>query len=938
MPSVSDHNKNFIFSVIMAIHNTGRYLDQSISSLLNQTIDYAVIQIILINDGSIDNSEEICLKYKKLYLNNIIYIKTKNEGVSKARNLGMRYAKGEFINFLDPDDYWDYKAFEYVLKFFKNESSINFVSGRLKFFEGRNDYHPLDYKFYKTRIVNLNKEYNCIQSSSSTSFFRKSYIFGKKFEEGLLSGEDTRFVNEILLINPKMGLIKEAVYFCRRREDSSSRTQTQKTDIKFYFNTINDVSLYLIERSKFLYNKILPFIQFYVAYDLLYRIESPSYKYLNLSNYIKYYHLIDKILLKIEDKYIMEQKNGDKKLKIAALSKKYNRDLRYDIIYENGTLKYKEYNLINLRTARNLIIWKKITIEKNILYLEGVDNLWIPKDNYFYFCKLGNKTFYPKIEPYSNNDFITMFGVIEKGKIISFNIPIENKDIQILYTFFSYMNNTLEILTTPGYFSGIPSLSEGYFISENYILKRSNNRLTLYKYNEYLEKYFEYQYCNQLKILDKSYILNLRKSLKAYRRRIKRRKFKKEIWIINDKKDKAGDNGEYFFRYLNNKKLLEVNIYFVILKNSSDYQRLKKIGNILDLNSYEYKNMFLKSDKLISSVSEFWVDNPFGDDKKYIRDLYNFKFIYIQNGIIKDDLSNYLHRIKRNIDLFITSTKKEYNSILSFEYGYNKNNILLTGLPRFDELENYNKYSNNKKIDDKIILIMPTWRKYIKAKRESPLYKNIYSDTFKYTKFYNFYNDLINDFRLMKMMQLYNYTGIFCLHEYFGAQWIDFKENKLFKIKNECNYKELLIKGSLLVTDYSSIFFDFAYLKKPVIYTHFDYKEYRLNQYIEGYFNYRRDGFGNVYNNLNKTIDAIIKEMKNGCKLNKKYLRRINEFFTFFDEHNNDRLFGNINKITNINIKINIMNKIYMSEFCSFLILLKIIKIINRLSNIFILK
>jgi hypothetical protein len=263
----------------------------------------------------------------------------------------------------------------------------------------------------------------------------------------------------------------------------------------------------------------------------------------------------------------MEQKNGDKKLKIAALSKKYNRDLRYDIIYENGTLKYKEYNLINLRTARNLIIWKKITIEKNILYLEGVDNLWIPKDNYFYFCKLGNKTFYPKIEPYSNNDFITMFGVIEKGKIISFNIPIENKDIQILYTFFSYMNNTLEILTTPGYFSGIPSLSEGYFISENYILKRSNNRLTLYKYNEYLEKYFEYQYCNQLKILDKSYILNLRKSLKAYRRRIKRRKFKKEIWIINDKKDKAGDNGEYFFRYLNNKKLLEVNIYFVIWLN-----------------------------------------------------------------------------------------------------------------------------------------------------------------------------------------------------------------------------------------------------------------------------------------------------------------------------------------------------------------------------------
>ena len=131
---VIDQNKNFIFSVIMAIHNTGRYLDQSIGSLLNQTINFEKIQIILINDGCIDNSEEICLKYKKLYSNNIIYIKTKNEGVSKARNLGMNFAKGEFINFLDPDDFWDYKAFEYVLGFFNNQSSINFVSGRLKIF------------------------------------------------------------------------------------------------------------------------------------------------------------------------------------------------------------------------------------------------------------------------------------------------------------------------------------------------------------------------------------------------------------------------------------------------------------------------------------------------------------------------------------------------------------------------------------------------------------------------------------------------------------------------------------------------------------------------------------------------------------------------------------------------------------------------------------
>ena len=249
-----------------------------------------------------------------------------------------------------------------------------------------------------------------------------------------------------------MGLIREAVYFCRRREDLSSRTQTQKTDVTFYFSTIKKVSQYLIDRSKFLYHMILPFIQYYVAYDLMYRIETLSYKYLNLSNYMKYCQLIEKLLINIEDKYIMEQKNVDKKFKMAAHSKKYNRDLRYDINYENGTLKYKEYKLINLRTAKNIIIWKKIIIEKNILHIEGVDNLWIPKENYFYFCKLGNKTFYPKIEQYSNNDFITVFGVVEKGKIVVFNIPIEKEKIQVLYMFISYRNNSCEILSTPGYF------------------------------------------------------------------------------------------------------------------------------------------------------------------------------------------------------------------------------------------------------------------------------------------------------------------------------------------------------------------------------------------------------------------------------------------------------------------------------------------------------
>ena len=124
-----------IVIIIIAIYNSGRYLDDSIGSLINQTFDFQKIQIILVNDGSVDETEEICLSYKNLYSENIIYIKIDHSGVSRARNIGKKYSSGTYINFLDPDDKWKDNAFKLILRFFENFTDINFVLGRIKFFE-----------------------------------------------------------------------------------------------------------------------------------------------------------------------------------------------------------------------------------------------------------------------------------------------------------------------------------------------------------------------------------------------------------------------------------------------------------------------------------------------------------------------------------------------------------------------------------------------------------------------------------------------------------------------------------------------------------------------------------------------------------------------------------------------------------------------------------
>ena len=103
-------------SIIIPVFNVEKYLNKCLDSVFNQDIPYSDYEVILVNDGSTDNSEEIILKYKKQFPN-LKYYKQKNSGPSKARNKGLDHATGEYIWFVDADDWIASNSLNRLLKY-----------------------------------------------------------------------------------------------------------------------------------------------------------------------------------------------------------------------------------------------------------------------------------------------------------------------------------------------------------------------------------------------------------------------------------------------------------------------------------------------------------------------------------------------------------------------------------------------------------------------------------------------------------------------------------------------------------------------------------------------------------------------------------------------------------------------------------------------------
>lgn len=353
----------------------------------------------------------------------------------------------------------------------------------------------------------------------------------------------------------------------------------------------------------------------------------------------------------------------------------------------------------------------------------------------------------------------------------------------------------------------------------------------------------------------------------------------KKLWLIAEEGD-ARDNGYYFFEYMNNKHK-EIKCYYAISKKSKNYANFPYKDKSVSFGSIRHWLYYMSADLNISSQKSGNPDPIFWYIIHVIFSAYNNR-VFLQHGVTINNVE-WLHYEKTKFKSFITATKKEDEEIRK-NFGYPDKSICLAGFSRWDKLKDDS--------DGKTILIMPTWRKYLGVKNNS-----IFNRTdFTHTDYYKKWNSLLNNKKLIRYIEKNNIKLCFYPHQNMQKLLSLFttssKNVSLLSMDN--NISDAFNKSTLMITDYSSVLFDFAYLRKPAIYYQFDEDEYREKQYGKGHFDYRKDGFGPVITDETDLVDEIIDLMNTGIK--QKYLKRIEKAFIFKHGNNSERIYNYLMK------------------------------------------
>lgn len=863
---------NFYISIIRLVGNEILTIEESIDSIIAQNRDFEEnIQLILLDTGSSDGSYQIAQKYKEKYPKNVKLLKS-NEGsfaFGVYFNQALEEADGEFIHFFDNRSELSKNAFSEAKKYLKKYSSeVDIVQIPTYYFDKKlkKELPKLDY--VKTDIVDVTEHINHSIIYYGAAFIKKDAIGDLRFNEDLLDCDIDLFLTEILSKKEKYALVQSATFlrFKRRLDDDLKTKEYVENKFKFFFD-------YFIDKFD---GNVPRYVQYILTSELnpIIRIEDLNEFYDSKEEidgfWEKLYRVLD--VLNFEDLEVHEEvPRITRSFLVYLKNKDFHVESREDL--NKVFLKSNDY-LINslhfhkLRIDIVEVIGDMLNMSVSFSSNCYTENLTIELTREFADGK--REVFTGKFVEYptTNRRIRRFLGVDWQFPYnMDFKIPLTNREVSDLTFKIIYDDDERHIAMDNSIifreFAGLSGLG-------NYLIK--NGRIIYFRGKTFSIR--PYSYLLVLKLELKSIVRILRSGgpflLQGIFYRIvyvllypfwKNR----TIWLFIDRDIIADDNAEHLFKYCIQQDD-GIEKYFIINKDSPDYERLSSsLDNVVAFGSFKHKIKYLFSEKIMISQVTRGILNPFTHENSYLYEgLSTYKFCFLQHGVTKDDISWWIKKFHKNLFMFLTVSDLERDSMVNGHYNYEEDRIPVLGFPRYDNLKND---------PQKEILFIPTWRRNL----DNP------EDILK-SDFLKSINSFLSNERLIKKAKELGYKIVFRPHPELW-KFLDFI-NLDDVVLSEGPYQEMFKTASVMITDYSSVAFDFAYLKKPVIY--YQDGEYH---YGEGYYDYETMGFGKVVFDEDELIDKVIEYMENDCRMEDEYVKRVDSFFKFTDKNNCKRVY-----------------------------------------------
>lgn len=345
----------------------------------------------------------------------------------------------------------------------------------------------------------------------------------------------------------------------------------------------------------------------------------------------------------------------------------------------------------------------------------------------------------------------------------------------------------------------------------------------------------------------------------------------KPVWLVGERPHKAQDTGFHFFRYLRERHP-EIDAYYVIDPASPEYRNVAPLGNVLAPRSKEHIRAALTAERVLGSHHPDFV---YPLRTRRFRRAVRATRVFLQHGVMgtKWMVPNYGKGTPGfETDLFIVSSEREKQYIVS-DFGYDPGEVAVTGLSRFDALLTPDVAPRRQ------VLVMPTWRDWLQD-----------ADRYLASEYHQRWSQFLHDPRLHDLAERHGLEVVFCLHPNMAAFTALFDDAPVRVIsQGEVDVQHLLKESAMLVTDYSSVGFDFSFLHRPVAYYHFERRRFLGPR--GSHLDLARELPGPIAYSVDDVLTEIERAVERDFVMDSEFVRRADRFIAHRDQHSCDRIF-----------------------------------------------